>query len=74
MVEAQCRHLGNAERAAGGQPTVAGDHVTVAIDQDRGNEAECPDAFGNLPDLLLGVAPRVCGVRFQLDYSAINDL
>jgi len=26
-----------------------------------------------LPDLLLGVAPRVCGVRFQLVYSTIDD-
>jgi hypothetical protein len=37
---------------------VPGDHVAIAIDQDRHIEAKGLDAFGNLPDLLfaMGIA------------------
>ena len=74
VIEAQRRHLGHAELAAGEQPAVPGDHVAVAIDQDRDIEAESLDAVGDLPDLLLAVAPRVGGVRSSALDSAVNDL
>jgi hypothetical protein len=50
VIEAEGRHLGNAEFAAGEQPAMAGDHVVVAIDQNRGIEVESLDAVGDLPD------------------------
>ena len=74
VIEAQCRHLGHAELAAGEQPAMPGDHIAVAVDQDRDIEAEGLDAVGDLPDLLLGVAPRVCRVRFQLVDATVNDV
>jgi len=33
MIEAEGRHLGNAELAAGEQPAVPGDHLELRIDQ-----------------------------------------
>jgi hypothetical protein len=40
--------------------------VVVSIDQDRDVEAEDLDAFGNLPDLLFTVTPRIAGVRLKI--------
>ena len=36
-----------------------GDHLAVAIDQDRNDEVEPIDATGDLMDLLLGVGARI---------------
>ena len=55
-------------------PTVPGDDVAVAIDQDRDIEAKGLDAFGNLPDLPLGVAAWIGGVRLQIFDAAINNV
>jgi hypothetical protein len=41
------------------QPAMSGDHLAVAVDQDRDNKAENPDAVGDLADLLLAMTPRV---------------
>ena len=49
------------------------DDVEIGIDQHRHIEAESLDAVGDLPDLLLAVAARVGGVRFQLVYPVINN-
>ena len=48
--------------------------VAVTIGQNRDNEAEKLDAIGNLPDLLLAVAPRVGRVQLELVDVTINDL
>ena len=66
VIEAQGRHLGQAELAAGQQPAVPGDDVAVAIDQDRDIEAEGLDAVGDLPDLLFAVTTGINGVRLKL--------
>src|SRR5260370_39033928 len=55
MSEAERRRVGNAELAAGEQPAMSGDHLAVAINQDRDNEAKDLDAVSDLPDLLLAV-------------------
>jgi hypothetical protein len=53
---------------------VPGDDLAVAVDQDRDVEAKGVDAVGDLPDLLLGMMPRVGGVRLQLRDPAIDDV
>jgi len=73
VIEAQGRHLGNAELAAGEQSPVPGDHLELGIDQHRHVEAKALDAVGDLPGLLFAVQPRVGGVRFQrLDPTIYN--
>jgi len=52
--------------ASGEQPTVAGDHIVAAIDQDRDVEAESLEAIGDLPDLLFAVAPRIGRIRLKV--------
>jgi len=52
--------------SGGSQPAVSGDHIVVAIDQHRHVKAKSLDAVGDLPDLLLAVAPRVSRIRFEL--------
>jgi hypothetical protein len=49
-------------------------YLAVVIDQDRDIEAESLNAFGNLLDLLLGVAPRIAGVRAEFVDSAPDHL
>ena len=56
-----------------GQPPMPGDNLALAIDQDRDIEVEGPDAVGDLPDLLLAMAPRVRGVELELVDRPIND-
>jgi len=73
MIETQGRHLGPAELSTGEEPAVTRDDVEIGIDQHRHIEAESLDAVGDLPDLLLAVAARVGGVRFQLVYPVINN-
>jgi hypothetical protein len=41
-------------------------NLAVAIDQNRDIETEGLDTVGDLPDLLLAVAPRVRWIRFEL--------
>ena len=53
---------------------MSGDHIAIAIDQDRDIEAKHSDAFGNLLDLFLAVSARVCRVRFKLGSRAKDDL
>jgi len=74
VIEAQGRHFGHAELVGGQQASFPGDHIAVAIDQDRHNKAKGLDAFGDLPDLLFAVAPRVCRVPFELVERAVDDL
>jgi hypothetical protein len=50
-----------------------GDHVEVAINQDRAIETENSDAFGNLPDLSPAMAARVRRVGFQLIDPTVLD-
>ena len=64
VIEAEGRHLGNAEFAAGEPTAVTRNYVAVTIDQDRDIEAEGLDAFGDLPDLLRAVTPSVGWVGF----------
>ena len=66
MIKIEGRHLGKAQIATGERTAVTRNYVAVAVDQDRDIEAEGLDVFGNLPDLLLAVAPRVSRVRFEL--------
>jgi hypothetical protein len=70
MIEAQGRHLIPAELPTSEQPATSGDHIAIAIDEDRDIEAKNSDAFSNLLDLLLAVQPRVCRVRFKLGSRA----
>ena len=48
-------------------------YVEIGIDQHWHIEAEGLDAVGDLPDLLLAVAPRVGRVRFQLVDRPVDD-
>jgi hypothetical protein len=73
VIEAQRRHLGNANFTGGQHSPMASDDVAVTIDQDRDDEAKGLEAFANLPNLLPGMAPRVGGIRFQLLASTIHD-
>jgi hypothetical protein len=41
---------------------VAGDHSVVLVDEDRVDEAEFADAFGDLADLSFRVGPRIAWV------------
>src|SRR5438477_3732554 len=52
---------------------MTGDHLEVAIDQDRDIEPERFDAVGDLPDLLLAVQPGVGRIRLQLLNPVVND-
>ena len=74
MLEAQGWHRVDAELAASEQPAMSGDHMAVAIDQDRDVETKSSDAFGNLLDLFLAVPTRICRVRFKLGSRARDDL
>jgi hypothetical protein len=65
VIEAQRRDLAPAELTTRAEPAVPGDHVVVAIDQDRDVEVESLDAIGDLPDLLLGVLTRVRRIRLR---------
>jgi hypothetical protein len=73
VIEAQCRHLGPAELASGGEPSMTRDHVAVAIDQDRDIEVDSLDAFAKLPDLLLAVPACVIWIRFELVDRPVDD-
>src|SRR6266851_5216580 len=73
MIEAERRRLGNAELAAGEQPAMSGDHLAVAINQDRDNEAKDLDAVSDLPDLLLAVQAGIGWIRLQVVNPAIDD-
>ena len=53
---------------------MAGDHLALAIDQDRDIEPERLDAVGDLPDLLLAVAARIGRIRLQLFDPPIDNL
>ena len=48
-------------------------YVEIGIDQHGHIEAEGLDAVGDLPDLLLAVAPRVGRIRRELVYLSINN-
>src|ERR1700759_4923419 len=52
---------------------VPGHDLALAIDQDRDIKAEDLDALGDLPDLLLGVAPWVSRIRFELSDCPVDD-
>src|ERR1700730_2695531 len=58
--------ISDAVGKSGEQPTVAGDHIVAAIDQDRDVEAESLEAIGDLPDLLFAVAPRIGRIRLKV--------
>ena len=73
VIQAQGRHLGPAELLGGEQPAVTGDHVAVAIDQDRDIEVKNPDAVGDLPDLLFAVTSRVGRVWLDLIYPTVDN-
>jgi hypothetical protein len=73
VIEAEGRYLREVEFAGSEQATMPGDDLARAIDQDRDIEAEDPDAFGNLPDLLLAVAPRVGRIRGELVNRSVDD-
>ena len=72
MIEAEGRNLAPAELAGGNQPAMAGDDLVAAIDQDRNIKTEGFDAGGDLPDLLLAVAPWVGCVGLKLVDAAID--
>jgi hypothetical protein len=74
VIEAQRRHLGYAEQAACEKPTVPDDNIVLAIGQNWDIEIKGRDAVGNLPDLLLSMAPRVGGIGFQRVDPTVNDL
>jgi hypothetical protein len=52
---------------------MSGDHLAVAINQDRDNEAKDLDAVGDLPDLLLAVQAGIGWIRLQVVNLAIDD-
>ena len=63
--QAQGRHLLHVQQLGRGDTTMAGDNLTVFIDQHRIGEPELPDAVGNLSDLLLGVGARVALIGLE---------
>jgi len=73
VIEAQRRHLSSAEQAACEKSTVSSDNVTLAVDQNWDIEIKGLDAVGNLPDLPLGVTPRVGGIGFQRVDSTVHN-
>jgi hypothetical protein len=66
MLEAQGWHLVDAELVTSEQPAMSGDHLALAINQDRDIEVKGLDAFSNLLDLFFAVLARVREVRFKL--------
>jgi hypothetical protein len=73
VIEAQSRHLRSAQQAACEKPTVPDDNIALRVSQNWDIEIKGLDAVGNLPDLLLSVAPRVGGIGFQrVDLSVHN--
>ena len=73
VIEAQCRHLGYSEQGACEQPPVPGHNLVLAIDQDRNIKVEGLDAVGDLPNLPLGVTPRIGGIGFQRVDSTVHN-
>jgi hypothetical protein len=53
---------------------VPGEHVPVAVDQDRDIETKRFNAGGDLSDLFFAVMPWIGGIRFQLVDPAVEDL
>jgi hypothetical protein len=66
VIEAQGRYLGDPEQGACEQTTVTRNYIALAVKQDRDIKSKSFDAFGDLPDLLLTVMPRITGVRFKI--------
>jgi hypothetical protein len=53
---------------------VPDDNIALPVSQNWDIEIKGLDAVGNLPDLLLSVAPRVGGIGFQRVDSTVNNL
>jgi hypothetical protein len=74
VLDANGRDLGVAEDLRGRDAAVAGDDLTVPVDQDGVGEAELFDRGGDLVDLPLGVGAGVAGVGLERSESAGLDL
>jgi hypothetical protein len=71
MTRAQMRqpargHRFDAQKLGGLHTAVSGDHLVVVVDQDGIAEAKLFDAFGDLPNLLLGMRPGIVGIGSQV--------
>ena len=64
----------HSKKLCGLHPAVAGEDAVLRIDQHRDGEAEQPDAFGNLVDLLLRVPAGIALPRLQLSDGTPNDI
>jgi hypothetical protein len=67
MIEANGWSLAPAQPPGGQQPSVAGDHVPIGVDQNRDIEPEGLDAVGDLADLLGAVLAGVARGRVSSD-------
>ena len=66
IVQADGRHLVDAQQFCGCDPTVSGNDHSRAIDKNRIGEAERPDAVRNLTNLAPSMGPRVSRVGDQI--------
>jgi hypothetical protein len=65
--------LAPAELATGHDPTMAGDHIALAIDESRDGEAEGLDRAGELLDLLACVLAWIARIGLQIVNPAVDD-
>ncbi len=73
VIQRDDRHLGHAQLTSRQQTTVSGDHIVVAIDQDRRAPAEFANAGGDLCDLGLRMLLGIAGIGNQrIDRSVVE--
>src|SRR5262249_2006538 len=65
VVEPDGRYLRHPEQLGGLEAAVTGDDPAVGSYQDRIDEAELPDAVGDLPQLPGRMGARVARIRFE---------
>ena len=65
--------MAHADQLRRGEAAVAGDDTVVLVDQDRVCEAELPDGFGDLLDLLFRVGARVVGAGIEDSGVLVDD-
>ena len=73
VVQRHNRHLGQTELARCQQTAVTGDHVVLAVDQDRCAPAELTDAGRDLGHLCLRMLLGIAGIGDQrLDLAVLD--
>src|ERR1035438_5300517 len=73
MFKTDSRQLGDAKTIRCFEATMSGDYSELAIHENGNVKSKCLDAAHQLPDLLLGVYPRIVNSTFQLSGRQIRD-